>query len=66
MGLSKCLRDVINYDLSKSLNCLFFMLKIKVKGGDSIAESMATVPETVNVTSEITIKNFYEEKGEKL
>ena len=42
------------------------MLKIKGKGGDSIAEFMVTVPETVNVTSKITIKNLYEEKGEKL
>lgn len=53
------------FDLSKSVNCSFFMLKNKEKGGDSIAQSMATVPETVNVTSKITIKNLYEEKGEK-
>ena len=44
-----------------SLNCLFFMLKIKKKGGDSLAESMATVPETVNVTNK-QLKKFTQKK----
>ena len=37
------------------------MLKIKKKGGDSLAESMATVPETVNVTNK-QLKKFTQKK----
>ena len=40
------------------------MPKIKRKGGDSIAESMATVPKTVKVTEQETKNKIIKRTGE--
>ena len=53
---------VFFFDLSMSFKLLFFMSKFKEKGGDSIAESMATVPETVSVISNVVYQKLTEKK----